>query len=156
MFYRPPNASLTDFFASAEYILELLLNYKLKCYLMEDFNINKLNTDNNNVITYINLFHSYNVFETIVKPTRVTHKSATIIDHTLWTNDTQNYIRSGIFYTPTSDHFPVFSMFSTTVHTSTSHVNITKRIIDDYKISNFEELKNYEWERGIANVQENI
>ena len=78
---------------------------------MGDYNINLLHI-NDNVTSYINLFQSYSFSQTITKPTRVTYRSATLIDH-IWTNDMQNYIRSGILYSSISDHFPVLSLFST-------------------------------------------
>ena len=93
--YRPPNSLFNDFLESMENILELLSNINAKCYIMEDFNINLLNM-NDKVVNYTNLFYSYTFFQTIIKPTRVTSKSATLIDH-IWTNNMQNYIKKRHF-----------------------------------------------------------
>lgn len=40
---------------------------------------------------------TYSYFQTITKPTRVTSKSATVIDH-VWSNNMKNDIKSGILY----------------------------------------------------------
>lgn len=136
-----------------EEILNLVSNLKLKCYIMGDFNINLFNMDNN-VLNYITLFQSFNFFQTIIKPTRVTDISATVIDH-FWTNDTQNYIKSCILHTSISDHFPVWSSFSIVNEKSTPKVCITKRIYNTNEITAFkEDLKKYDWELDLSNSRD--
>lgn len=78
--YRPPNSIFTDFLVSMEEILLILSNLNLKCSLMGDFNINLLHI-HDSTTCYINLFQSYNFSQTIIKPTRVTNMSATLIDY---------------------------------------------------------------------------
>ncbi len=73
-----------------EEILQVLSNLKMKCYVMGDFNVNLLHI-NENATTYINMFQCYSFSQIIIKPTRVTDRSATLIGH-IWTNDMQNYI----------------------------------------------------------------
>lgn len=153
MVYRPPNASLNDFLESMEEVLNLVSNSTVKCYIMGDFNINLLNM-NNNVINYTTLFQSYNFFQTVTKPTRVTDTSATLIDH-FWTNDIHNYVKSGILYMTISDHFPIYSSFSVTNVTTTDKVCITKRTYNENQINAFkEELKQYNWDSEISNVND--
>lgn len=135
MVYRPPNSSFNDFLESMENILEVITNSNSDCYIMGDYNINLLH-NNDNVINYINLFYSYNFFQTIIKPTRVTSHSATLIDH-FWTNNMNNYIKSGILYMSISDHFPVYSVFSMPGHNDAPYVYFRKRICDDDKIKAF-------------------
>ena len=153
MVYRPPNASLNDFLESMEEVLNLVSNLKVKCYIMGDFNINLLNM-NNNVINYVTLLQSYNFFQTIIKPTRVTDTSATLIDH-FWTNDTENYTKSGILYMNISDHFPIYSSFSINNTNTTDKLCITKRTYNENQINAFkEDLKQYDWDLGISNVND--
>lgn len=149
--YRPPNSSFVDFLGSMEEILLILSNLHLKSYVMGDFNINLLSI-NDNATNYINLFQSFNFTQTITKPTRVTNKSATLLDH-IWTNDMENFIRSGIQYISISDHFPVLSVFNRCVQYGSPIINITKRIYSDNNISAFrEDLKNFKWAEELCNV----
>lgn len=150
--YRPPNSSFSDFLESMENILELLSNLKTECYLMGDYNINLLKT-NDNLTNFTNLFYSYGLFQTITKPTRVTHRSATLIDH-IWTNNANNYIKSGILYTSISDHFPVYSLFLLPDHNVTSYVNISKRIYSEDKVKAFkDDLKKCNWNLELIDVE---
>jgi hypothetical protein len=43
----------------------------------------------------------------VTRPTRVTHKTATVIDHILVKNKSKNHL-SGVITTDISDHFPIF------------------------------------------------
>ena len=54
--------------------------------------------------------HSHNLFNLIIKPTRVTSTSATIIDH-IWSNNAENCKYNGIVFEAISDHFPTFAVF---------------------------------------------
>ena len=44
------------------------------------------------------------------KPTRVTEKCATLIDH-IWTSNTRNNIENCIVYTDVTDNFRIYSQF---------------------------------------------
>ena len=111
--YRPPNINIEDFLNSLEVILLKLIEFNKPSYLMGDFNINSLNYGSRHTHTFKNLFYTYSFSPTILKPTRVSRHSATLIDQ-IWTNDTQNYQTSGIIYFTLSDHFPIFCVFRTT------------------------------------------
>ena len=149
MMYRPPNSSFNHFLESMEEILQTISNLRLKCYVMGDFNINLLHS-NDNSTNYINLFQTYNFAQTITKPTRVTSRSATLIDH-IWTNDMQHYIRSGILYNSISDHFPVLSSFSAFHQCNNSFIRISRRIYNRNNIDDFkEDLKNFDWISELA------
>ena len=52
---------------------------------------------------------SHSFFPFITKPTRVTDKSATLIDNIFYNNNVENSSSlAGILYTDISDHFPVY------------------------------------------------
>lgn len=147
--YRPPNSSFENFLESIEEILSILNTLHLKCYLMGDFNVNMLLL-NDNVINYINLFQSCNYTQTITKPTRVTNRSATLLDQ-VWTNDMYNYICSCILYISISDHFPVLSMFNIGTIAGLSKINITKRVYNEENINDFrEDLKKFKWSEELS------
>ena len=76
---------------------------------------------------------------------RITYTSASIIDH-IWTNDSKKYQTSGIRYTSISDHFPIFSIFTTTSDYVDTRVTISRRIFNDNFIDSLKtDLQNYEW-----------
>ena len=150
--YRPPNASCAEFLKSVTDILEFITTREnVPCYVMGDFNLNLLKHYENNVSDFINLMYSYLFIPLIIKPTRVTQTSASIIDH-IWTNDLQNYQTSGIIFASISDHFPVFASFK--LHESKlqhSETVIKKRIYNSDSINLFKsDLQNYAWEADIT------
>ena len=56
---------------------------------------------------FSNLVYQNNLIPTINKPTRVTMKTATAIDHILTNSFVDTDFKSAIFKTDISDHFPV-------------------------------------------------
>ena len=69
------------------------------------------------------------------------------------TNNTENYIKSGILYTSISDHFPVFSLFSISTNNNISYIHLTKRIYENDKIKAFkDDLKQHDWIRELENT----
>ena len=77
-----------------------------------DFYLNLLDYDvNANVRDFVNLLNSNDLFCTILKPTRVTSATSTLIDH-VWTNKYSKCKSNGIFYDKITDHYPIFSTFS--------------------------------------------
>ena len=55
---------------------------------------------------YLDMLHSNNISSIITKPTRITHYTATLIDH-IYTNNTKQMI-SGIATIDISDHLQTF------------------------------------------------
>lgn len=81
----------------------------------------------------------------------MTKNSATIIDH-IWTNDFDNYLTSGILFCSISDHFPIFSSFSTCRDYTHSSVIFTRRRLTDVEVNAFKmELSNYNWNLDTLN-----
>ena len=148
--YRPPNSNINDFFTSLEDILSVLVtNLHIPCHIMGDFNINLLHYENDNTKELINIFCSYSMYPSVLKPTRVTKHSATLIDH-VWTNDLNNCMKSGIINISISDHFPVLSWFKTSRKNDKVQV-VRKRSINKHCIERFKsELTNYKWEEEIT------
>lgn len=84
----------------------------MNCYIAGDFNIDLLKSDiDERTSSIFNNQLSYSFFPSIVKPTRITDASATLIDN-IYLNlfDVVDNIQPGILYTDISDHLPVFVM----------------------------------------------
>ena len=68
--------------------------------------------------TYLDTMLSHKLLPKIVRPTRIKHKSATLIDH-LFTRDSGSCVTSGIITTEIAgshgytDHFPIFTIIKT-------------------------------------------
>jgi len=113
--YRPgtkhPNMSITDqndlFLELLSNQLELLSSKKQPVYLFGDFNIDVLKYGTEPLVNdYIELLYSAGFIQSIIRPTRCTPRSATLIDHVL-TNDISGSHVSRILTTNISDHFPI-------------------------------------------------
>ena len=60
---------------------------------------------------YVDMIYSLDLLPLITKPTRITNRTATLIDH-IYTNNV-NRLTSGIVTLDISDHLPVFCMVDT-------------------------------------------
>ena len=110
--YRPHSDTIFNFQNALNNIIHdnSLIN-KSVC-ITGDFNINLLNTDNNNVNNFINNMHSSHFITNITKPTRFppnTNDRPSLIDH-VWVNCLNKYT-SGIIQADITDHCPVFNIF---------------------------------------------
>ncbi len=60
---------------------------------------------------FLSNFFEHNMFLLVDRPTRITPHSATLLDN-VFTNVFGNKIKSGIFISDVSDHFPIFQITS--------------------------------------------
>ena len=110
--YRPNTAPKADLDIFSETILGLMMTIQDEnrtAYLLGDFNIDllKYNTHDKTKL-YVDSVLTHGFMPVISKPTRVTHQTATLIDH-IYTNDILVNTRSGVLITDeVADHFGVF------------------------------------------------
>lgn len=108
--YRPPDIDTNQFNNELNDLLSVISRERKICYIMGDYNVNLLNYENHNpTLEHVNILNSQGFLPLINRPTRVTAKTATLIDN-IYTNNYQNtnIHHQGIFYTDISDHFPIF------------------------------------------------
>ena len=130
--YRPPNTKLDCF---NNYMYETLSKIKLEnklVYLMGDFNVNLLNSDNHSLTSeFLDLMYSFSLLPLINKPTRIHKNGVSLIDN-IYSNNLNNLnnkpMINGIFYTDISDHLPIFSinLDSTCIHSENCFFYIQK------------------------------
>jgi hypothetical protein len=140
--YRPPNSSINNFFDEflnyIEYISEFNLNFKPTICIAGDFNINLLSTENNtHVSEFLDIMYSHYLFPTILKPTRLTLNSATLIDNIFINNP--YYMKSGLLFADISDHLPIFTVFKRPTPTQDKHVlnnKLTRLYFRNYSLYN--------------------
>ena len=108
--YRPPITDIDMFNDQLSDILTQINTEKKTCFCVGDYNIDLLNCSLHSPSqSFIdNMFTNYFI-PLINKITRVTNRSATLIDN-IFRNNNNVSDRSiqGIPYTDISDHFPVF------------------------------------------------
>ena len=79
--YRPPNNKVNEFDGLLENFLMKINRENKKCYLLGDFNIDAIKLGNNTVADkFNNQLLSSSFYPLITKPTRITERSATLID----------------------------------------------------------------------------
>ena len=116
--YRHPKSNLNQFNDRLCAVLEKINSNKLidTCFVAGDFNANLINYDNHNPTeTFLNNFISNSFLPCIHLPTRITYKSATLIDNIFIfqrkAKKAQNIV-SGSFYSDISDHLPCFAVLN--------------------------------------------
>ena len=156
--YRRPHTDKKMFLDKLKGILDVVRNENKLCIISGDYNIDLLKAEvDNSVHDLIATFNTQLFFNTIVKPTRVTSTSATLIDH-IWTNNFNNNIKNGIIYTDISDHFPVFSVFKiNSCKVKDSKISITYRDFSEANISLFKDcISNVCWDLAYASSNPNV
>ena len=106
LFYRPPNRSIDAFLDTFDECLDIVSQENKEIYLMGDFNINLLKTDNN-TSKLISSLTTYSFHPHINKPTRISDTSKTLIDN-IFSNVCNKNANNGIIYYDISDHLPIF------------------------------------------------
>ena len=95
-------------------------------YLLGDLNIDLFKCDDHKPTSnFLDTMYSYNMFALIIKPTRVTEKSATLVDH-IWTNnfDVHSQHKQGILLTSMSDHNGIFHITGSKMNESSGNENV--------------------------------
>ncbi len=107
--YRSPGSCVEAF---TDKIMELFdRSHNKIVFLCGDFNIDLENSSSLKTTSeFINSMYSLSLFPMIYKPTRITSKSATVIDN-IFTNAVEGKVVSGILITDISDHLPVFTLY---------------------------------------------
>jgi hypothetical protein len=142
--YRPnsfPQADVDIFSHTMTELQDLLGRENKDVYIMGDMNIDLLKfSDHRNTGIYLENIFSQGFLPLIVKPTRLTSHSATLIDH-IYTNKLEINATSGIVITDVSDHFGIFSIIKGVRGTHLNmHNNKPQRSFSQTNIDNFNAL----------------
>ena len=135
--YRHPPMLLQDFNENYwEGLLNKLSHENKKLVIMGDFNTNLLDFENREVSQFKDSTVGKSLLSLIKMPTRITSHSKTLIDN-IFTNDNENYLKSGNLSCSISDHLPQFAMFNSFKPLYPSYKNVIKR---DFSRFNEEEF----------------
>lgn len=95
--YRPPNTNPTEFNKVIYKILKVIKTEKKLIYLIGDYNLNLLNSDNHTQTSeFLNIMYMHSLFPIINKTTRITTKTATLIDNIYCNDVTNNHMFQGL------------------------------------------------------------
>ena len=121
--YRAHTA-IDNFVHQVDPILQTISKEKKECYIMGDYNIDLFKDDSDRPThNYLDLIYSHCLIPSILFPTRITEKSATIIDNILTNSD--NELTTRILVTDITGHFPTILM------TKSNNKNVTKDLINE-------------------------
>ena len=114
---------------------------------MGDFNIDVIKIGNNTTAdAFVNQLLSSSFYPLITKPTRITERSATLIDNILANRLNNNNI-NGILFSDLSDHLPLFTVEQNIKVKSQNYTAKMKRNISKENIDKFvEKLEQIHWE----------
>jgi hypothetical protein len=88
-------------------VLDEISSLNLPIYILGDINLDVLNYEScKQVSDYVNQLFSYGLLQVVMKPTRCTLNSATLIDHVI-TNVSHSTFETAIITSKISDHFPI-------------------------------------------------
>ena len=137
--YRPntaPRADMDIFTTTLHEIIDQInMEHKLGV-IMGDMNVDLLKYSSHDATdTYVDGIFSRGFIPRIFKPTRITHTSATLIDHII-TNDIAHSSTSGIIINDVADHFAVFYISTSTLHNTKSQIK-QNRLVTEHNIATF-------------------
>ena len=116
-------------------LIEKLTREKKNIIIMGDFNFNLMNNDTDETTNeFLETMTSGSLVPLILKPTRITSHSKTLIDN-IFTNNLENNIVSGNLTSEISDHLPQFALIKTTQNQKPS----TRKLKRDFR--NFDREK---------------
>lgn len=129
--YRTPSSNEQQSLLNYEIILNKLNNISKDCIIGTDQNFDYLRvTKHKNTQELLNMFFDNKMVPTIIKPTRITTKTATLIDNLYLKCDKHLKIQSGIICTDLSDHYPIYMCYGSGRHNNQQSTNITTRPIN--------------------------
>ena len=111
LIYRPntqPKVDIDIFSSTLQDIMDSINNENKSCLLMGDFNIDILKYNlHNKTNDFVDSIFGKVFLPQILKPTRITKSTATLIDH-IYSNDILLNSASGIIINDVADHFGTF------------------------------------------------
>ena len=146
--YRPPNSNTRKFMQEYKTVLAKLKESKHhESIVGMDHNFDLLkSTSNSTTSMFLNLNVDRDLTPCITKPTRVTNKTATLIDNILISTKLQYNYTPFVITDDLSDHYPSLVILNNIEKCKRDKVKITKRRIDSASIELIKtELDSVDW-----------
>lgn len=131
--YRPPNTPEKEFLKGYKCLIDRLKQEKNKDHVLcMDHNLDLLKHElHKNTSEFLNTNLDQNYLPTITRPTRITNKTATLIDNIIINNRLEQYQKSCILISDLSDHFPCLLTLKGINKTKNESTWVTRRQIND-------------------------
>ena len=158
--YRVPNTNVLYFNETYENILATVMNEKKELLIGSDQNLNLLKAnEDKNIQMFLDLNYSQGMLPVIVKPTRITYDTATLIDN-FYTSNKDSH-KSAILLSDISDHLPIFICFekSKCLKKSYNKITFTVNKMDEQAVVDINnDLKAIDWNTCLStcNVDESF
>ena len=146
--YRPPNTNSDKSLKEYKDILKKLKSQKHHDLIIGlDHNYDLLKCETNKTTTkFMNLNEDYDLLCGITKPTRITNKSATLLDNIIIGGKLQCNYTPYVIVEDISDHYPCLMIIHNVNLSKKDRVTVTKRsITDDSIITIRNKLDNVDW-----------
>ena len=133
---RPPSGAIKGLNSFLENVFKQDNTENKLCFVPRNFNLNCSDYNKNlEIRTFYNRIFAHGCIPLIMKPTRVTSKTVSLIDN-IFTNfifDTSLKLKKGIIKNDVSDHFPVIvSLCSASkIHKEHQKITIHERVIHE-------------------------
>ena len=144
--YRPPNVDLRKSLKELESIMEIAHLTNLPTIITGDFNINLAET-NHIGSKYIELLQKYQLLQIIDKPTRVTTRKKSILDHTI-INSKIGPTKADTICFSIADHLPILTLWDQKKEKNTKENTLIRKVnykkltdtIKDFEIDSIESM----------------
>ena len=124
--YRHPSGNIEDFLDYLQNAIESIYNSNKCCIIPGDFNLSLLNFESHpQTEKFLNSLSTYFFLPQILKPTRIAHHSATLIDN-IFLNSAEHISLSRNILYDISDHLPNFLIINK-FSSLPSHMKFLKR-----------------------------
>ena len=146
--YRPPNSNVQNFLSEFETIIRKIKDEKhANLIVCLDHNLDLLKQDKHAPTRkFIELTTDLNLLPTITRPTRITHKSATLIDNIMISEKPQINYKSGIIINDNSDHLPCYlTLPDETVHEPKATLFLKRKLNSKTKSAILQDLSSVPW-----------
>jgi hypothetical protein len=153
--YRPPDSNTHPFIENLSATTEQISKENLPTFICGDFNINLLNTSSHcDTSDFLDSFFSSSMYPLIDRPTRVSTKTCSLIDH-IYTNILDAKLSPGVLFNDITDHFPIFVLTNKSNNNDKHNkgkTHFTKRNINKTNIDSFKaELNHLNWNDIMSN-----
>ena len=146
--YGPPKGLAEPFKKFLNCIFHKTKKSNKKLHIAVDFNLNVLDHDNcKKVQNFLDLLFQNNIIPIINKPTRVTKKTATAIDHIITNCFVDTNFKTSIYKSGISDQFPISVFLSPMIHENKNELTyLYKRNINSEMFEKFnQKLYEIDW-----------
>jgi len=135
-----PSANCKESIAKYDSLLNRINDENVDLIIGTDQNINYLNIDTSHAADLLNTFLSVGMVPTILRPTRITHTSATLIDNLYVRINKLDETLSGILCIDSSDHLPIFIYMGSKTKRKPKPLTFKFRKLDENAFKNIKTL----------------